>query len=508
MLPTAAFPSHDWLTLVACVGPLALAVIAMARAATSPLALPLAWLSVGLFSWNFATLAHTVSGAPEWRYLDVAFSPLTIPLTLNFMTCFVGRRRAHRHVLTAAWLLFGLLALASLSALVWSPMRAFAGSPAWAGLCLVGAISSVVYTVWLLVAHYRGTPQVDERQRTRLVIVALVIGAALSVTELLADLGVPVPRTGNLGALFAVVVLAVVALRFRLLEDSLPKRVVVYAVALGVLSVVAYLAVFQLFRSQVAIVVCGTITITLALLAGVVRLVMSHARERERLRRLASLGRLSAQMAHDLKNPIAALKGAIQFLQAELDDEPEAAQRAELLRIAVQQVDRLGAVVDRYHRLGRLETLREPVCVNDLVETVVRAQAMDRGDGVDVESALGDAMPRCPADGELVTRAIDNLVRNAREASAQGSRVVVATERATAPDGRPCVSVVVRDRGRGLEPRAAERAFDDFFTTKTHGSGMGLFFVKRVAEVHGGDATLSSTRGRGTEARLLLPVAG
>jgi two-component system sensor histidine kinase HydH len=507
MAPGESLPLQDWLTLFACVGQLALAALAALRAGTSPLGLPLAWLSVGLFSWNFATLAHRVSGAPEWRYLDVAASPLTIPLTLNFVVGFVGRRRELGRILVTAFAIFVAMGLLSLSALVWTPARAFAGSRLWAGISLVGAVAVVAYTLFLLIEHYRAVEGPEERVRTRLVLSALLVGAALAVTELLADLGLAVPRGGNLGALAAALVLAIVALRFRLLEEARPLRALAYSIALGVLAVVAYLGVFYFLQAHVAMVVLGTVTVTMALLVAARQVVQSHAAERERLQRLAVLGRFSAQMAHDLKNPVAALKGAVQYLEEEIAHGRDLGAHAEFVELMARQIERVGLVVDRYHRLGRIEAVQRPLSLNDVVETVARSQALSRDDGITIEWRLEPDLPPCPADGDLISRAVDNLVRNAREASKRGSTVLVRTESAADRDGQPRVAVVVKDDGYGLAPRAAERAFDDFFTTKSHGSGLGLFFVKRVAEAHGGDVLLSSRPGRGTEARIWLPAA-
>jgi signal transduction histidine kinase len=402
--------------------------------------------------------------------------------------------------------IFGSFGAASLLAFASPFARAFSGSPAWAFLYFTSAIAGIGYTVTLLLAHLRSVRDADEVIRTRLVILALMVGTVLGLTELLADMSVPVPRGGSLGTLASACVLSVVALRFRLLEDHLPKRALVYSVALGVLAVALYLAVFSFLRENIAVVVLCTVTVTAGLLLATQHAVQSLSRKRERLERLAILGRLSAQMAHDLKNPLAAMRGAVAYLREEVARGRGLSEQGEFLALLEEQVLRVNGVVDRYQRVGGLQACRETRAINDIVRSVVSLQHFAADGATRVCVQLGESLPECSLDPELVERAIENLLVNAYEAMPRGGTVTVSTESAQIAGGRQAVAVTVSDAGTGMDPRAAERAFDDFFTTKPHGTGLGLFLVKRVAEAHGGDVLLSSRPGLGTVARLSLPV--
>jgi signal transduction histidine kinase len=97
---------------------------------------------------------------------------------------------------------------------------------------------------------------------------------------------------------------------------------------------------------------------------------------------------------------------------------------------------------------------------------------------------------------------LENLVRNAMEAMPDGGTVTVRTARS----GAESVLLSVADTGCGMDARTRERAFDDFFTTKALGSGLGLAFVRRVVEAHGGRVSLESEQGRGTLVSVRLPV--
>src|SRR5262249_25902353 len=159
------------------------------------------------------------------------------------------------------------------------------------------------------------TSDAVEAMRTRLVFAALAVGGLGGSSELLADAGMNVPRGGNVGVLAAACVLALVALRFQLLEHDLSSRAAAYALAIAGLAVIGYLAVFYFLQTSAAMLVLGTITVTLAAALSIRQLYAVASRRKQRMERLAVLGRFAAQMAHDLKNPLAALKGAVQYLK-------------------------------------------------------------------------------------------------------------------------------------------------------------------------------------------------
>jgi len=380
--------------------------------------------------------------------VDRAASPFTTPLTLHLVLAFVGKRRTLRGVLYVTYAAFGALSAATLAAFVAPGWRAFADSHAWAVLYLGGVVPAMAFALALLVQHHRRTAGLVERTRTRLLIAALAIGVVAGSTDLFAGAGLAVPRLGTLATLASTALMAVVALRLRLLDGA------------------------------------------------------ARAAQRARVERLATLGRFSAQMAHDLKNPLAALKGAVQFLKEERAQGRPWGEQNELLDLVGEQVDRVTLVVEQYQRLGRVEPVRAPCDVNDVVRTTL---ALQKYAGVEVKAALAPRLPPVALDRDLVAGALENLVRNASEAMPGGGVVTVATEPAAPGEGEGVV-VTVADSGRGMDARTRERAFDDFFTTKSGGTGHGLAFVRRVIEAHSGEVSLTSQEGRGTVVRIHLPA--
>jgi signal transduction histidine kinase len=125
---------------------------------------------------------------------------------------------------------------------------------------------------------------------------------------------------------------------------------------------------------------------------------------------------------------------------------------------------------------------------------------------VTIAKELAKDLPKASLDPDLFSSAVENLIRNAWEAMDGGG--VVTARTAIRPDEPGFVEVSISDTGKGMDARVAENAFAEFYTTKTTGSGLGLAFVRRVAEAHGGQASLTSVEGKGTTVKLRVPIAG
>lgn len=212
-------------------------------------------------------------------------------------------------------------------------------------------------------------------------------------------------------------------------------------------------------------------------------------------------------MAHDIRNPLAAIKGAAQFLQEELEQGRSMDPHKDFVELIVERTCRLERVVKDYQRMGRVVPVRASMSLNELVEDVLRHHALDPDSAVEVELDLAADLPELSADRDLLAYALENLVRNAVEAMPEGGKLVATTERFDMAAGRG-VRLRVSDSGCGMDARAQENAFEDFFTTKSTGSGLGLSFVARVVEAHGGTIDLDSEEQVGTTVELVLPVAG
>jgi signal transduction histidine kinase len=196
---------------------------------------------------------------------------------------------------------------------------------------------------------------VEERSRTRLLLTAVMVIAPLASTELWADLGFPVPRLGAVGIFTFTTLLMTAALRFRLFDRALNPSNVLSATILAGVGGIAYLTVFHLAGSNTALLVLGTLTVTITLLAASRLVFGAMIARRDHTVRYVTLGKMAAQMAHDLKNPLAAMKGACQFLREERVQGRSIDDRVEFLDLLVSQIDRLENAIDKYQRLRDMQ---------------------------------------------------------------------------------------------------------------------------------------------------------
>ena len=239
--------------------------------------------------------------------------------------------------------------------------------------------------------------------------------------------------------------------------------------------------------------------------------------ELRRQERLAGIGQLAADLAHEIRNPLAAISGSIQILEGGAEGE-ESDEARRLMNIVVRETDRLNALITDFLLFARPAPARpEPVAI----ETVLRdmAQLFESVRPPSVELLI-DAPPalRVIADDRQLRQLLWNLFLNAVQAMPDGGRLEIRAQRAAAQgaalerrngnaEGPPWVEIRVADTGTGIAEDVLERIFDPFFTTKKEGSGLGLATVHRIVEGNGGHVKVESAVGRGTRFCVLLPDA-
>ncbi|WP_438004641.1 ATP-binding protein [Sorangium sp. So ce321] len=227
------------------------------------------------------------------------------------------------------------------------------------------------------------------------------------------------------------------------------------------------------------------------------RLVQATARA-EQAERLAALGRLAAGLAHEIRNPLGSIAGSIELLRTggTLSDEDR-----KLCEIIERETARLNDLVGDMLDLSRprvpaLEAVDLAATARDVVVLAGRS-----GRGGDVEVRFeGPASAPVTADAAQMRQVVWNLVRNAIQASSPGASVTVRLWR----DAGAWL-LEIRDRGRGIPAGARDRLFDAFFTTRTHGMGIGLAVVKRILDDHGFGIEVDSREGEGTAFRVKIP---
>jgi len=495
---------EDWITLFASSAGIALAVLVILRGRRSTLAIPLALLSVDFCCFNLATMFFELSRLAAFNILDKATSPFGIALAFHFVLAFVGRRQQLRWVLRLSYLLAGLTgAMSPLS--VWFPWaksfidtrsgaNALAG---WAIANIVNLVLALAVGMPLLVFHYRSSRNVDERVRTRVVITAIAVLAIGGASEFLPNVAGAAPVAQTLFTLL----LSAVTLRLGLFEVRIPAKVLPFAIFAGLLVVATLVSLFEQSNVTAALSMLIVMSGFFGLLTVLVVIVAARAVRAERVDKLVIKGRVSSQLAHNLKNPLAALKGAGQLLKVELDLGRSIGDQREYVDLVLEQVRRLEGTLADFERLGKVDPIRVSLHVNDVVRGVLALQRFIEPGKVRVRAQLDESLPTCQADPELLGQALENLVRNAFEAMTEGGNLTVSTGRRLGD-----IVITVTDTGCGMDARTQELVLKEFHSTKANGSGQGLSFARRVAEAHGGSLSIVSHEGEGTAVRLSLPV--
>src|SRR6266853_608892 len=219
--------------------------------------------------------------------------------------------------------------------------------------------------------------------------------------------------------------------------------------------------------------------------------------------RLAALGRITAGVAHEVKNPLNSMRLWLENLKESLPDEADAeAQQA--VQVLDKEIDRLDAVVKRFLDFTRpVELKLEATDLSELLREVVRvAQPQMQKAGVEIEELLGNGVPEVWADRDLLKQAVLNLVLNAAEAMSTGGELRVELARRG-----EMAEISVSDTGRGIPLENQQKIFQLFFTTRPGGSGIGLATTFRIVQLHNGSIDFQSEAGRGTTFRIELPLA-
>jgi two-component system sensor histidine kinase PilS (NtrC family) len=217
-----------------------------------------------------------------------------------------------------------------------------------------------------------------------------------------------------------------------------------------------------------------------------------------RSERLSAVGRLAAGLAHEIRNPLASLSGAIELLSADLPRGDAPSRRlVEIVGRETARLDRLVGDFLTYARPGPGEL--EPVALRPLLEDLrTLAEGGEHGErSVELDAA---ADLEVGGNADQLKQVFWNLIRNATEASEPGASVRIEAERVDEQ-----VQIRVIDHGEGIRPEALDRIFEPFYTTRPKGTGLGLATVHRIVEAHGGALSVDSAPGEGTTIVVCLP---
>jgi two-component system, NtrC family, sensor histidine kinase PilS len=224
----------------------------------------------------------------------------------------------------------------------------------------------------------------------------------------------------------------------------------------------------------------------------------------QRSERLASIGRLAAGIAHEIRNPLASISGSVEVLKSLPGADTETRQ---LVDIAVREVDRLDRLISDLLEYARPRTEeRQPLDLGEVATEIGKALEHERRES-NVKVVV-DAEPGVGIDGGSgqIRQVLWNLIRNAMDAMPSGGILRMASSIEELTGGHREAVLTVSDTGVGIPREDLDRIFEPFFSTKPTGTGLGLATVARIVEDHRGNIDIASDRGKGTTFTLRFPA--
>jgi signal transduction histidine kinase len=219
-----------------------------------------------------------------------------------------------------------------------------------------------------------------------------------------------------------------------------------------------------------------------------------------RQEKLAVLGQLAGGVAHELRNPLGAIKNATYFLNMVLEEaEPEVKETLEILdREVVTSARIISSLLD----FARPKApIRRKVDVNNVVQDALSHTAVP--ESVEVVSELDETLPTILADPDQLAQVFGSIILNDIQAMPQGGQMVIRSEVLS----QDLVAVSIRDAGVGISEENLKKIFEPLFTTKAKGIGLGLALAKTIVEGHGGSIEVESEVGKGSTFTVRLPLA-
>jgi signal transduction histidine kinase len=242
----------------------------------------------------------------------------------------------------------------------------------------------------------------------------------------------------------------------------------------------------------------GAVVYSSVLAIGVFKHRIAYDLLAEMRTKLDMLNDLAAGMAHELRNPLSAIKCAANLL-SEKSGGLTAEKSREYLDLISDEIERLDGMLTNYRGLIRpIKIEREDVLINNIIEKTVALMKMN-GNAPRIELDLSPEVPLCKSDPQTLRQVFINLIKNAHEACGSEGTLHIATEHTP-----PSIRITFKDTGRGVPPEILPRVFEPFVSTKANGMGIGLAICRRLIDLNGGTIEAANDSG-GARFTIHLP---
>ena len=222
-----------------------------------------------------------------------------------------------------------------------------------------------------------------------------------------------------------------------------------------------------------------------------------------RSERLASIGRLAAGVAHEIRNPLSSIKGFATYFKERYREIPEDRNTAEIM---IQEVERLNRVIGQLLEFARpINIEKKPTFLSALIQHSLKMIEADaHRKGIKISASISRDIKETLIDADKIKQVFLNLYLNAFEAMENGGTLFVKLGK---DDRAGVFRIIISDTGAGIKDEDLTRVFDPYFTTKSSGTGLGLAIVHKIIESHGGEMRVKSRPGKGTAVTILLPYS-
>ncbi|MBW2636759.1 MAG: hypothetical protein JRC86_04425 [Deltaproteobacteria bacterium] len=376
---------------------------------------------------------------------------------------------------------------------------------------------AIVYCYTVLVDAIRKESPGVEKKRLIYLAVACAAAAVLSISDILFHYGYNIAPLSDItiAALIYFTLIVITYRRLPELHEIMVRALIVFALVLFTTTTIYF--VMELFgkdsglslndvlmASFIIVIFIDPVKKILKKLAGHLFFegrndvsISIYAIEDEAVEKEKSmlLDEMATGLAHEIRNPLGAIKGAAQYLKSET----ESLESRKLLTVIVEETDRLNGVMSQFLNYAKPHSIE--TSTQDINRIITRVVSLLRAGGlpnnIDIEEDLDANPPGIDADGEQLTQVILNMALNGIEAMSEGGTLTITTARIEDEENKT-VEITIRDTGGGIDDKHMKDIFKPFFTTKKKGAGLGLSLCQRIIKSHGGRIDLQSTPGEGT----------
>lgn len=295
----------------------------------------------------------------------------------------------------------------------------------------------------------------------------------------------------------------VVELFFILFAPLFINKKYFYLVSIG--TIIKY-ALFGIIFSEsdmivptvVLLIFIGIAFVLLIRFSSYVNAITSIYQELRQQEKLAVIGKMAAAIGHEIRNPLASLKG---FTQLQEERHPNT---NEFYPIMISEIDRLNSIVNDLMDIGKPKTLTiEKANIQEIIAyTLSITQQQAERQGITVETIVEDPLPLIDCDEKQLKQVFINLLKNAIEAMPDGGKITITVKVSAGKE----LLTSIQDEGCGIPEECLQNLGDPFYTTKSEGTGLGLMVTNQIIKDHNGQLKIESCVGKGTKVNIMLPI--